>query len=166
MELMKASEEHLTEARASAGQNSWAHWSPLTLSHVEQVVWNSLAFDSCFLGPNTLWLLLCFLSAYRDIIDIGGYMVLPIFKVTIIRTKNFYNFFLIGLIFPLNIVRCTVSMLEEEEEMTVTKDKLKAQSFIRLAVAQLRTTASLRMEPEGGVFFRWWREAFYCQNSH
>lgn len=49
--------------------------------------------------------------------------------------------------------------------MTVTKDKLKAQSFIRLAVAQLRTTASLRMEPEGGVFFRWWREAFYCQNS-
>lgn len=56
-------------------------------------------------------------------------------------------------------------MLEEEEEMTVTKDKLKAQSFIRLAVAQLRTTASLRMEPEGGVFFRWWREAFYCQNS-
>lgn len=97
MELMKASEEHLTEARASAGQNSWAHWGPLNLSHVEQVVWNSLASDSCFLGPNTLWLLLCFLSVYRDIIDIGGYMVLPIFKVTIIRTKNFYIFFLLGL---------------------------------------------------------------------
>lgn len=70
MELMKASEEHLIEARASAGQNSWAHWGPLTLSHEEKVVWNSLAFDSCFLGPNTLWLLLCFLSVYKNVIDI------------------------------------------------------------------------------------------------
>lgn len=93
-------------------------------------------------------------------------MVSPIFKVTMIRTKNLYIFFLIWFIFPLNIVRCTVSMLEEEEEMTVAKEKLKAQSFIHLAVAQLRTTARLRMEPEGGVFFCWWKEAFCCQNSH
>lgn len=34
-------------------------------------------------------------------------MVLPIFKVTMIRTKNLYILFLIWLIFPLNIVHCS-----------------------------------------------------------
>lgn len=34
-------------------------------------------------------------------------MVLPIFKVTMIRTKNLYILFLIWLIFPLNIVYCS-----------------------------------------------------------
>lgn len=38
-------------------------------------------------------------------------MVWPIFKVTMIRTKNFYVFFLIWFIFPLNIARCTVSIV-------------------------------------------------------
>lgn len=81
-----------------------------------------------------------------------------------IRNKNFYIFFLIWFIFPLNIVCC--SQYVGEEEMTVTKEKLKTQSVIHLAVAQLRTTASPRMEPEGSVFFSWWRESFCCQNSH